>query len=423
MSHHLGVGRVVGLLLLGALVASGSRLQAQDAGSLDRGIAPPTDRRDGDDQPRDRVDRSGLSRPELRAGAADPDTGKPIDPRIEALLKEWSDRTKEIKRLQGRHFRATRDFSWGTESLAEGQFYVETPDKGRIDVSPFSRNLPDKTIPRRSPSGRVVPLKTVRDTMHDRWVCDGKEIKVINDDRKEYDAVKIPPNQRGENIMDGPLPFLFGMPPEKAKARYEFEMLVGDPKHYAVRVRPKWKQDAVDWIQAELLLDRETCLPTQVHLHNAAQTSETVYFFTDLQVNRIRFFFWSNPFEPSLSSYKRSVHNNVSPPGQEGPMITGDKMPPPGNRMPSLIGMPWKPVKDKLESLGHHVKLERGDAAMAREQEFHVEEQQPPAHAPLAPNSDITLKLYVRMIQPASHSDDYRNQGDPSRTVNKQDGQ
>src|ERR1700685_1415828 len=65
MSHHLGVGRVVGLLLLGALVASGSRLQAQDAGSLDRGIAPPTDRRDGDDQPRDRVDRSGLSRPEL----------------------------------------------------------------------------------------------------------------------------------------------------------------------------------------------------------------------------------------------------------------------------------------------------------------------------------------------------------------------
>ncbi len=170
--------------------------------------------------------------------------------------------------------------------------------------------------PRRNPAGQFVHLKIVPDSKHDRWICDGKEIKAIDDDNKTYEAIKIPPNQRGVNIMDGPLPFLFGMPPEKAKARYQFKLLAETDKFYAIQVRPNWKQDAVDWAQAELLLDRKTCLPQEVHLHNAAGTTETVYMFQDLQVNRIRLLFWTDPFEPSLWTYKRSVHN-LPPPGRE----------------------------------------------------------------------------------------------------------
>ena len=103
----------------------------------------------------ERVDRSQLTQPDLRADAADPNTGKPIDPRIEALLEVWSKRTKEIKRLQGSHIRSVRDFSWGTETVAEGKFYVETPDKGRFDLVPYSRKLPAKPIPRKSPDGKI----------------------------------------------------------------------------------------------------------------------------------------------------------------------------------------------------------------------------------------------------------------------------
>ena len=293
----------------------------------------------------------------MRAAAVDPNTGKPVDPRVEALLEEWSERTKQIKRLQGRHFRATRNFEWGNESWAEGQFYVETPDKGRIDMRPYSKDFPDpkKVKPRRNPAGQFVHLKIVPDSKHDRWICDGKEIKAIDDDNKTYEAIKIPPNQRGVNIMDGPLPFLFGMPPEKAKARYQFKLLAETDKFYAIQVRPNWKQDAVDWAQAELLLDRKTCLPQEVHLHNAAGTTETVYMFQDLQVNRIRLLFWTDPFKPSLWTYKRSVHN-LPPPGANANPVAA-------NRMPSLIGMPYAPVKKKLESLGYKVKLMRGDPA------------------------------------------------------------
>jgi TIGR03009 family protein len=414
MLRNLGVRRLIGLLLLAVWGASGSQLSAQDARPLDRGIAPVTDQHDASaDQPRERVNRSGLTRPDLRATEADPNTGKPVDPRIEALLEEWSQRTKEIQKLQGHHLRATRDFSFGSESWAEGQFYVETPDKGRIDVRPYGRKLPDKTVPRTAPNGRTVHLTVQRDSKTDRWICDGKEIKAIDDDNKTYEAVKIPPNQRGENIMDGPLPFLFGMPPEKAKARYQFKLINETEKSYAIQVRPNWKQDAVDWTQAELLLDRKTCLPREVHLHDAAGTKETVYIFSDLQVNRIRIFFWTNPFDPPLTiaGYKRSVHN-TPPAGPNSDPIAASKM-------PTVIGTPFKSIKGKFESLGHDVKYVRGNPATAPEQVYCVEQQQPQPNAPLDANATIILTLYDKMPpnQPQSNRSEYRNDG--TRTTAK----
>ncbi len=246
-----------------------------------------------------------------------------------------------------------------------------------------------KSVKRTAPNGTTVHLTLQKDSKHDRWICDGNEIKAIDDDNKTYDAIKIPPSQRGENIMDGPLPFLFGMPPEKAKARYQFKF-IQPPKegdaYYAIQVRPNWKQDAVDWTQAELLLDRKTCLPKEVHLHNAAGTSETVYLFSELDINRIRFIFWTNPFDPSLAFYKRSVHN-TPPSGENADPIASD-------RMPSLIGLHYKTVKTKMESLGFTVKVLRGDPATAVEQVYHVEKQEPAPNSRLNRQSPIILTLY-----------------------------
>ena len=405
MLRNLGIGRLIGLILLGAWWASDVALFAQEAAPADGAI-----------QSIERVDRDRLTRPDLRAAAVDPNTGTPVDPRIDALLQEWSDRTKQIKRLQGRHLRATLNFTFGSESWAEGQFYVETPDKGRIDVRPFAGKLPDKTMPRKAPNGRMVDLTIQRDSKHDRWICDGKEIKAINDDDKTYEAVKIPPSQRGVNIMDGPLPFLFGMPPDKAKARYEFKLLGENKELYSIEVRPKFKQDAIDWTQAELLLDRKTCLPQRVHLHNAAGSTEQVYIFRDLQVNRIKFFFWSDPFEPSLYTYKRSVHNTPNAGPSANSIAT--------NKMPSLIGMPYAPVKKELERRGYDVKLMRGDPATDPKQVFHVEQQEPPPDAPLDTKSPIILTLYVKMApdQPQSaNRPDYRYEGAPRTTAKPAD--
>jgi TIGR03009 family protein len=377
MSRFSSAWRLIGLMLLGVLGAPDLSLRAQEGANVDPSIAPTQ-----------RVDRSRLTHPDLRAGSVDAGSGEPADPRVDSLLEEWARQTKKIKKLQGQHWRATRDFSWGTESWAQGQFYVETPDKGRIDVEPLSSkaNMP-KTVKCRDAKGQSVELKRQRDTKRDRWICDGREIKAIDDDNKTYEVVKIPPSQRGDNIMDGPLPFLFGMPPEKARARYRFKILAEDDKAYAIEVRPNWKQDAVDWIRAELVLDKSTCLPSRVHLHNAAGTGETVYYFRNLQVNKINLIFWTDPFEPSLTFYKRSVHNSPQTPGSDFDPIQA-------NKMPSLIGLHYKSVKAKMESLGFTVTVLRGDPATAIEQVYHVEKQEPLPNSPLDRKSPIILTLY-----------------------------
>jgi hypothetical protein len=153
-------------------------------------------------------------------------------------------------------------------------------------------------------------------------------------------------------------------------------------------VKPNWKQDAVDWSQASLALDKKTYLPQEVHLINAAGTSETVYVFSPPEINAFRMF-WTNPFDPSLAFYKRSVHN--------GPPAGGNADPLASDKMPSLIGLPYKPVKAKMESLGFTVKLMRGDPANAVEQVYHVEKQDPPANSPLNRNSPVILTLYDKL--------------------------
>ena len=55
--------------------------------------------------------------------------------------------------------------------------------------------------------------------MAQRWICTGKQIFIIHDDTKIYDKIDIPAQQQGKNIMNGPLPFLFGLKAEQAKAR------------------------------------------------------------------------------------------------------------------------------------------------------------------------------------------------------------
>jgi TIGR03009 family protein len=415
MSRKLAVGRFIGLMLLGALGAPDIALNAQEGANVDPAIAPSAEPVDQNQ----RIGRSGLTRPDLRAGAVDPNAGTPVDPRIDSLLEEWSHHTKEIKRLQGSHLRATRNFTFGTESWAEGRFYVETPDKGRFDLQPYSKKLPYKSVSRPGPKGAEFTLSLQCDSKHDRWICDGKEIKAISDDDKTVEVVKIPPSQRGENIMDGPLPFLFGMPPEKAKARYRFKLLGQNNRGYAIQVRPNWKQDAVDWAQAELLLDRKTFLPQEVHLHDAPGTTETVYIFRELDVNRIRIFFWQNPFDPPLFTYKRSVHN--TPPTGEGRAPSIDPLS--ENRMPSLIGMTYdalKPVKKRFESLGYSVKLQRGNPAAVAQLVYVVEQQEPPKGAPLDPKSPIVLTLYDKLTaNPDPRVNRTETPGDGTRTVAK----
>jgi hypothetical protein len=385
MSHHLASRRlrplrVCALGLAVVFMAIGLRLFAQDR-DVDPDIAPGA-----------RVARPRLPRPEMHV--------EPVDPEVEHLLFEWSEHTKRIKTLAGKHYRSTRDYQYGVESLAEGKFFVEMPDKGRIDVGKYTAESPKpgivKTYP--APNGKNVKLTVKMDQKREKWICDGRVVRVVDDSRSTYEELPIPPSQQGANMIDGPLPFLLGMPPEKAKARYHFKILkdvnVG-PGHVWIEVTPKSAMDAAEWVRAYVLLNLSTYLPDRVSLFNPAGTTETVYIFRDIETKRslLQNVFGGDPFRPNLFGYKREVH--APPAGSPTKFVES-----PGRPMPHFIGDSSVEALRKTKQLKderYRVEFKRGPRASSQEQEFHIEAQDPPPETPLRQGQTIVLRYYDKV--------------------------
>jgi TIGR03009 family protein len=380
MSQHLAFRRLrrprwMAVTLSGVILAIGLRLFAQDQG-LDPGIAPNA-----------RVGRSTLTRPDLHV---DPD-----DPEVDQLLIDWSAHTSRFKTLAGKHYRATRNFVYGVETLAEGKFFVKMPDEGRIDVGVYTPATPKpgdiKTYS--APNGTPTKMKIESEKKQEKWICDGKTVRVIDDTRRTYEEVKIPPNQQGANMIDGPLPFLLGMPPDKAKARYRFQIVkkVGQDRIW-LEVKPKFALDAAEWVRAYVLLNLGTYLPDRVSLFDPDGNKETVYLFHDIQVNQqglLQRFFGSDPFSPRLWDYRREVHA-VQDRGPKDPDSKGPKM-------PMLIGAKDKDalrISKALKEMGFDVQFEQGPIAPNADQLYRIESQSPEANTPLQPGQKILLRYY-----------------------------
>ncbi|MGE4001241.1 MAG: hypothetical protein AB7I48_13585, partial [Planctomycetaceae bacterium] len=152
-----------------------------------------------------------------------------VDPQeLERVLVDWEKKTARITKLRGEHERYEYDSAFEVEKRAVGSFWFESPDKGRIDFNvdhqPTIPNPPEnpRKIGKSGSPFRIVASEPAI------WSCDGAMILSVNVNGKTYDKLDIPIHQRGENIVDGPLPFLFGMKAEKVKSRYR--MTLGD-KH------------------------------------------------------------------------------------------------------------------------------------------------------------------------------------------------
>ncbi|HEY4258735.1 MAG TPA: hypothetical protein VGM98_01190, partial [Schlesneria sp.] len=57
-----------------------------------------------------------------------------ISPELEDLLKQWELKSSLIKVLKGEHQRTVYNLVFEVEQRANGVFYLETPDKGRIEL-------------------------------------------------------------------------------------------------------------------------------------------------------------------------------------------------------------------------------------------------------------------------------------------------
>jgi TIGR03009 family protein len=240
-----------------------------------------------------------------------------LNPELEQVLKDWEFHTSRFKTMAGSFTRFKYDRTFEVEKRAEGKFVYEAPDKGNYELRGVKIQKGDVSK-KKNKNGDPWELKSDEG---ERWVCNGKKVIRINDKEKTYEEVPIPPDSQGQNIIDGPLPFLFGMKAEKAKLRYKLELKERDESEIRLDVFPRLPGDAANWVKASVIIEAKTFKPRAVKLLDPTG-AESVHVFRDIVINERRGFFDRDPFRPSLRNYKLVLNDK---PADEKPIPPATK--------------------------------------------------------------------------------------------------
>ena len=311
---------------------------------------------------------------------------------LDQILQDWFQKSKDVDRLEGEHVRIIYDFVFG----------VASRDKGRIDLVPDPQGAGEE-FDKINPNNNQKVKLTARPDDPERWICDGEQVLVIDEAQKVAQQFPLPPAARGNNIMDGPLPFLFGMPPEKAKQRYTMKVLQVTATDIDLVAYPRWKQDSANYKWARIRIERATMLPMAVQMLDPAGTRETVYTFPRIEKNPKKgllpnFFPWKekDPFKPDLSKYDIQA-------AEVAPEEVAERQPAtvPSNRqlVPSVIGFEYKQAEDILQKSGYTVKMLKGEPAKRNELVYRVQKQTPEPKTAVENGSVVALTLYMPTIE------------------------
>lgn len=381
-----------------------SVVQAQAKPPAERPMAPVSSAQADDSAPRTPVDirNLGVNAAEL-----------PLPPELEKLLRDWAAASERIQRLEGKHVRRVYDTEYEIEKLSQGRFYYETPDKGRIDITPVKitnrvltqRQMNEVPIKKKK-DGKPFDLKSDEDEC---WFCDGWRVYELDVAMKEASVAQLPCDMQGENIMHSPLPFLFGMPPEEAKRRFQMSLPQPiDPKtgRAFLHILPRLPQDAGDWASADVTLDLNTFLPDAVQLVDPAGTKITVYSFESLKVNENEWFDKSfdeqsprRRFRPDLSGFTINSSDGGQP-DQEKPELVNVQGMLHFNAVTKLQRQGLMRIKNNQNK--NNIILEAGPAAIREGDVFTVKSQDPPPGTPLQTGMKVRLTIWTEPNGPAT---------------------
>lgn len=317
-------------------------------------------------------------------------------PELWKVLQDWSDGSSQIKYLTGNVVRNTYLMKFEQEKVARGKFWFGSPDKGRLDIAAVDitqkmlaeRNNPNAKIKRKA-NGEA--FEFVSDEPK-RWLCDGERIYNIDDQRKTAEVMMLPPNERGANIMNSPLPFLFGMPPNDAIQRYDLTLDKDyRPQYDVVKVsaKPRRMRDKQAWQVAEIFLDTKTWVPTAVKMVDPTGDTHTVYSFKDISFRRP---ILQDPWDPKIKGYKINVIQD----GQGPSVAQQPKAAAAGNVFPNVVGQTHTTAKKALIAAGipeKNIRMVNAGPAPKQSMTYRVRQQRPAADAPI--DRTVPVELYV----------------------------
>ena len=244
-----------------------------------------------------------------------------VSAELDATLRIWEKQSAQVQKLTGEHQRFVYDKISGIEKRGKGKFWFASPDRGRLDLVPVKVEDGTVNAKMKTPDGKPY---SVRPDIQAIWVCNGQEVLQIEAEQKGYYRTEIPPELRGKNIMQSPLPFLFGMKADEVKRRYRLKFgpsntfvpgQDGRGKIVHIIAAPTRKSDATNWSQADVYLDGYTFLPRQIVLRDPYGSQITRYAFNPgaMAVNKRDWLLQSDPFRPNLSRFKLLGEQTAGP--------------------------------------------------------------------------------------------------------------
>lgn len=236
-----------------------------------------------------------------------------LDPRLEAILIQWEEHSAKIQSLHGKHTRREFNKTFEVEKISVGEFFLQTPDKGRIDMLAKPIKKGDVSS-RKGKNGEPYQLEM---GSSERWVCTGEEILSFNMERKEYTRDELPASMRGKNIVHSPLPFLFGMKADDAKHRFNLSIEGVSKDSVKLKAYPRMDIDRQNYQEAWIVLDTKRYVPTAVRLIDPTGL-ETIYYFEQIEINDTGFLRklkerFQDPYHPSLQGFTLAMPNDIEP--------------------------------------------------------------------------------------------------------------
>jgi TIGR03009 family protein len=197
---------------------------------------------------------------------------------VDQILQMWENKSKEVKTYDCAFDRLEYDPVFGPKDKAmihsKGQLSYSKPDKGSFKIDQIERyEAKDGTY------------KVQKHEVGEHWVCDGKAIYEYKHDKKQLVVSALPEEMRGQSIVDGPLPFLFGAEAAKLKARYWIRSRQSDEKTIWLEAFPRTQADAANYHHVDVMLDRKTMMPSAIQVHMPNGRNSAVYTFQNPHVN------------------------------------------------------------------------------------------------------------------------------------------
>lgn len=246
----------------------------------------------------------------------------PLTPQQEAdldqKLKAWETTSAAVKTFHAEITRWEYDPVWGPPNSAKteaaGVVRFQAPDKGLFQIT-SAKNF-------NMTSNKFEPSTDKNQLEH--WVCDGTYVYVVDHKEKKMVKNELPPNMRGTQIADGPLPFVFGQKADKLKARYWVR--VTTPENVTDQIwleaHPKFQADAANYKKVDIILDAKQMHPLAIQTHSPdpKSTARVVFQFSGQKTNGI----WDNTWvwnfiEPKVPSGYKLDEQRFNDPSAQPP--------------------------------------------------------------------------------------------------------